>query len=140
MSLKTQLWIAVAILMLLSLLVSVGVSTVSAHNYLSQQLHLKNVDNAASLALSLTQLPKDEATVELALAAQFDTGHYRLIRLVNPRGEVMQGTQQLRRPRRRTAVVRPDDGFRHRARRCPHLPGLVPVRRPHRGKPDQLRL
>ena len=90
MSLKTQLWIAVAILMLLSLLVSVGVSTVSAYNYLSQQLHLKNVDNAASLALSLTQLPKDEATVELALAAQFDTGHYRLIRLVNPRGEVMQ--------------------------------------------------
>lgn len=90
MSLKTQLWIAVAILMLLSLLVSVGVSTVSAHNYLSQQLHLKNVDNAASLALSLTQLPKDDATVELALAAQFDTGHYRLIRLVNPRGEVMQ--------------------------------------------------
>jgi len=90
MSLKTQLWIAVAVLMLLSLLVSVGVSTLSAHNYLSQQLHLKNVDNAASLALSLTQLPKDDATVELALAAQFDTGHYRLIRLVNPRGEVMQ--------------------------------------------------
>jgi hypothetical protein len=90
MSLKTQLWIAVAALMLLSLLVSVGVSTVSAHNYLSKQLHLKNVDNAASLALSLTQLPKDEATVELALAAQFDTGHYRLIRLVNPRGELMQ--------------------------------------------------
>ncbi|AHE97800.1 bifunctional diguanylate cyclase/phosphodiesterase [Thioalkalivibrio paradoxus] len=90
MSLKTQLWIAVAILMLLSLLVSIGVSTVSARNYLAQQLHLKNVDNAASLALSLTQLPKDDAIVELALAAQFDTGHYRLIRLTNPRGEVMQ--------------------------------------------------
>ncbi|AGA32273.1 GGDEF and EAL domain protein [Thioalkalivibrio nitratireducens DSM 14787] len=76
--------------MLLSLLVSVAVSTVSARNYLAQQLHVKNVDNAASLALSLTQLPKDEATVELALAAQFDTGHYRLIRITNPRGEVMQ--------------------------------------------------
>jgi EAL domain-containing protein (putative c-di-GMP-specific phosphodiesterase class I)/GGDEF domain-containing protein len=90
MSLKTQLWIAVAALMLLSFLVSVGVSTLSAQHYLSQQLHLKNVDNAASLALSLTQLPKDDATVELALAAQFDTGHYRLIRLVSPRGEILQ--------------------------------------------------
>lgn len=98
MSLKTQLWIAVAVLMLLSLLVSVAVSTVSARNYLMQQLHLKNVDNAASLALSLTQLPKDEATVELALAAQFDTGHYRLIRLTNPRGEVMQERSNLIEP------------------------------------------
>ena len=90
MSLRTQLWIAVAVIMLLSALVSIAVSTLSARHYLAQQLHLKNVDNAASLALSLTQLPKDEARIELTLAAQFDTGHYRSIRLTDPRGRVMQ--------------------------------------------------
>jgi len=90
MSLRTQLWIAVAVIMLLSALVSIGVSTLSARHYLTEQLHLKNVDNAASLALSLTQLSKEEAKVELAVAAQFDTGHYRSIRLTDPRGRVMQ--------------------------------------------------
>jgi EAL domain-containing protein (putative c-di-GMP-specific phosphodiesterase class I)/GGDEF domain-containing protein len=89
MSLRTQLWIAVALIMLMSALVSITVSTVSAQRYLAQQLHLKNVDNAASLALSLTQLSKEDARIELAITAQFDTGHYRLIRLTNPRGEVM---------------------------------------------------
>ena len=90
MSLRTQLWIAVAVIMLLSALVSIAVSTLSARHYLAQQLHLKNVDNAASLALSLTQLPKDAAKVELTVAAQFDTGHYRRILLTDPRGEVLQ--------------------------------------------------
>jgi EAL domain-containing protein (putative c-di-GMP-specific phosphodiesterase class I)/GGDEF domain-containing protein len=90
MSLRKQLWIAVAILLLLALMVSIVVSTLSARNYLVQQLHTKNIDNAASLALSLSQLPKDDTTVELQVAAQFDTGHYRRIRLVAPNGEVMQ--------------------------------------------------
>ncbi|MCA1792185.1 MAG: EAL domain-containing protein [Thioalkalivibrio sp.] len=89
MSLRTQLWIAVALIMLMSALVSITVSTLSAQRYLAQQLHLKNVDNATSLALSLTQLPKEDARIELAIAAQFDTGHYRLIRLTDPRGEVI---------------------------------------------------
>ena len=90
MSLRTQLWIAVAVIMLLSALVSIAVSTLSAQHYLSKQLQMKNVDNAASLALSLTQLPKEDAKVELAVAAQFDTGHYRLIRLTDPHGRVLQ--------------------------------------------------
>jgi EAL domain-containing protein (putative c-di-GMP-specific phosphodiesterase class I)/GGDEF domain-containing protein len=90
MSLRTQLWIAVAVIMLLTALVSITVSTLSARHYLAQELRLKNIDNAASLALSLTQIPKDEARVELTLAAQFDTGHYRAIRLTDPRGRVIQ--------------------------------------------------
>lgn len=90
MSLRTQLWLAVAVIMLLSALASITVSTVSAQRYLTQQLHVKNIDNAASLALSLTRLPKDEpAQIELALAAQFDTGHYRRILLTDPHGGVM---------------------------------------------------
>lgn len=89
MTLRKQLWIAVAIIMLLALLVSIVVSTLSARDYLAQQLLTKNIDNAASLALSLSQLPKDETTVELQIASQFDTGHYRHIRLVDPTGELM---------------------------------------------------
>ncbi|WP_018861447.1 MULTISPECIES: LapD/MoxY N-terminal periplasmic domain-containing protein [unclassified Thioalkalivibrio] len=89
MTLRKQLWIAVAIIMLLALLVSIVVSTLSARNYLAQQLLTKNIDNAASLALSLSQLPKDETTVELQIASQFDTGHYQHIRLVDPTGDLM---------------------------------------------------
>ena len=89
MSLRKQLWIAVAVLLMLALMVSIVVSTLSARDYLVQQLHIKNIDNAASLALSLSQLPKDDTTVELQVASQFDTGHYRRIRLVNPDGGVM---------------------------------------------------
>ena len=100
MSLRMQLWIAVASIMLLSALTSIAVSTLSAQHYLAQQLHLKNMDNAASLALSLTQLPKEQAKIELTLSAQFDTGHYRLIRLTDPRGEVIQ---------ERVNIVEPED-------------------------------
>ena len=100
MSLRIQLWIAVASIMLLSALTSIAVSTLSAQHYLAQQLHLKNMDNATSLALSLTQLPKEQAKIELALSAQFDTGHYRLIRLTDPRGEVIQ---------ERVNIVEPED-------------------------------
>ncbi|WP_019592500.1 LapD/MoxY N-terminal periplasmic domain-containing protein [Thioalkalivibrio sp. ALRh] len=89
MTLRKQLWIAVAIIMLLALLVSIVVSTLSARNYLAQQLLTKNIDNAASLALSLSQLPKDETTVELQIASQFDTGHYQHIRLIDPTGDLM---------------------------------------------------
>lgn len=87
MTLRKQLWIAIAIIMVLALLVSIVASTLSARNYLSQQLLTKNIDNAASLALSLSQLPKDDTTVELQIASQFDTGHYRQIRLMDPTGE-----------------------------------------------------
>ncbi len=100
MSLRIRLWIAVALIMLLSALTSIAVSTLSAQQYLAQQLHLKNMDNAASLALSLTQMTKEQARIELALSAQFDTGHYRLIRLTDPRGEVIQ---------ERTNIVDPED-------------------------------
>ncbi|WP_026280399.1 LapD/MoxY N-terminal periplasmic domain-containing protein [Thioalkalivibrio sp. ALE28] len=89
MTLRKQLWIAVAIIMLLALLVSIVASTLSARNYLAQQILTKNIDNAASLALSLSQLPKDDTTVELQIASQFDTGHYRHIRLEDPTGDLM---------------------------------------------------
>ncbi|MCK2127885.1 EAL domain-containing protein [Thauera aromatica] len=89
MSLIKQLWIGIAIVMSIAFGASFVVSTLSARHYLEQQLYVKNLDNASSLALSLSQMPKDAVTVELQIAAQFDAGHYRLIRLVAPSGELI---------------------------------------------------
>ncbi|MBK9440473.1 MAG: EAL domain-containing protein [Comamonadaceae bacterium] len=89
MSLIKQLWMAIALVMTLAFGVSMVVSVLSARHYLEQQLQLKNIDNATALALSLTQLPKDEVTVELQVAAQFDAGHYRFIRITSPKGKVL---------------------------------------------------
>jgi EAL domain-containing protein (putative c-di-GMP-specific phosphodiesterase class I)/GGDEF domain-containing protein len=89
MSLIKQLWIAIAAVTLLSLGGSLVVSTLTARQYLEQQLNIKNSDNATALALSLSQLDKDPVTIELQLASQFDTGHYRLIRLIDPDGKVL---------------------------------------------------
>lgn len=89
MSLIKQLWIAIALVTLLSLGGSLVVSTLAAKRYLEQQLNVKNVDNATALALSLSQMPKDPVTVELQVAAQFDAGHYRLIRLRGPDGTTL---------------------------------------------------
>ena len=58
MSLIRQLWIAIAVVTLLAFSGSLVLSTLSARQYLEEQLRLKNVDNATSLALSMSQLPK----------------------------------------------------------------------------------
>lgn len=89
MSLIRQLWIAIILVMMLSFGGSFIVSTLLARNYLTEQLHLKNIDNASALALSMAQMPKDPVTVELLISAQFDTGHYEFIRLVDPRGNLI---------------------------------------------------
>ncbi len=89
MSLIKQLWIAIILVMTIAFGGSMIVSVLSARHYLEQQLQIKNIDNATALALSLTQLPKDEVTVELQVAAQFDAGHYRFIRIVSPKGKTL---------------------------------------------------
>ena len=89
MSLIKQLWIATLCLTLLALGGSLVVGTLSARDYLVQALTVKNIDNAGGLALALSHLPKDPVSIELQLSARMDTGHYRLIRLVDPKGEVV---------------------------------------------------
>lgn len=89
MSLIKQLWIATLCLTLLALGGSLVVGTLSTRDHLVQALTVKNIDNAGSLALVLSHLPKDPVSVELQLAARMDTGHYRLIRLVDPKGGVI---------------------------------------------------
>jgi len=89
MSLVKQLWIAIAVVMTIAFGGSLIVSVLSARGYLEQQLQVKNIDNATSLALSLTQLEKDPVTVELLVSAQFDAGHYRFIRVVSPTDQTL---------------------------------------------------
>lgn len=80
MSLIKQLWIGIILLLLLVLAGNVVISTITAKHYLQEQLSLKNIDNANSLALSISQMPdKDPVTLELLITAQFDAGHYEYI-------------------------------------------------------------
>jgi diguanylate cyclase (GGDEF)-like protein len=81
MSLYKQLWLAVILLMALAFSGSFLLTTKSAQNYLTEQLQLKNFDNATSLALSLSQ-QNDPVLRELLIAAQFDNSHYEFIRLM----------------------------------------------------------
>lgn len=89
MSMYRQLWLAIVVSTLLALLGSLLASTLSARAYLSEQLSIKNADNAAALALSLSQQNPDEVTVELTVSALFDSGHYELIRVTDPFGKTM---------------------------------------------------
>ncbi len=89
MSLVKQLWIGIFVILILALGGSFFISTITAKHYLEQQLQLKNIDNATSLALSISQMEKDQVTIELLIAAQFDSGHYESIRLLDPNGKII---------------------------------------------------
>ena len=89
MSLFRQLWLTVMISMVLAFGGSFALSMLTARDYLAQQLSTKNSDNAASLALSMSQQPQDAVTVELLVAALFDSGHYQLIRVSDPQGRTL---------------------------------------------------
>lgn len=87
MSLVKQLWIAIIGLMVLVFFASFSISTLSAKGYYIEQLSLKNSDNANSLALMISQMDKDEIMVELLISAQFDTGNYKKIELLDQNGD-----------------------------------------------------
>lgn len=89
MSLIKQLWIGIIVMLLLAMAGSFGISLLSAKQYLKEQLHLKNLDNANSLALSLSQMEKDPVTLQLLISAQFDTGHYEYIILTDPQNKIL---------------------------------------------------
>lgn len=89
MSMYRQLWLAIIVSMLLALVGSMLASLLSARAYLEQQLEMKNADNAAALALSLSQQNPDVVTIELAVAALFDSGHYESIRIHDPNGKLI---------------------------------------------------
>jgi len=86
-SLIKQLWIAIALLVCLMFVSSFGLSFMAAKQYFEEQLSLKNMDNASSLALTLSQIEKDPALLETFVSAQFDMGHYLRITLHATDGE-----------------------------------------------------
>ena len=89
MSLIKQLWIAIIVMLLLALGGSFAISILSAKSYLEEQLRIKNMDNANTLALSMSQMEKDPVTFELLVSAQFDTGHYEVISLIDPEKNIL---------------------------------------------------
>ena len=60
MSLYKQLWLSIVAMMTLAFVGSFVVSNLSAKAYLEEQLYLKNLDNANSLALSLSSTQPDD--------------------------------------------------------------------------------
>jgi diguanylate cyclase (GGDEF)-like protein len=86
MSMYRQFWLALFTSMLLAFGGSLIASLLSARAYLESQLSIKNADNASALALSLSMSNPEPATIELTTTALFDSGHYELIRVVDPEG------------------------------------------------------
>ena len=89
MSLFRQLWFAIIASTVIAFAGSFLASMLTARHYLAQQLAIKNNDNAASLALSMSQMEKDPITIELQIAALFDSGQYAVVRLTSPDGKIM---------------------------------------------------
>lgn len=89
MSLIKQLWLAIILILALASSGSFILSTLSSKQYLETQLQMKNNDNAVTLALSMTQLPKDPVTLDLLLSAQFDSGYYQYIALLDTNGKIL---------------------------------------------------
>lgn len=86
MSLYKQLWLTILFSILLALVGSLLASLWTARGYLEEQLSMKNQDNAAALALSMSQQQPDAVTVELTVSALFDSGHYQSIEVHDPEG------------------------------------------------------
>jgi EAL domain-containing protein (putative c-di-GMP-specific phosphodiesterase class I)/GGDEF domain-containing protein len=95
-----QIGLLLAAVVLLALAGAVGVNLHAARDTMATQLKLKNSDNAQNLALALSQQRGDPALMELLLAAQFDTGYYRSIRLVRPDGGTAFAREAGARPQR----------------------------------------
>ena len=89
MSLIRQVWLLLLATVLLAFVGSIGVATTSARDLLQSQLRQKNSDNAASLALALSQQKGDAQLMSLLMAAQFDTGYYRRVQLRSADGKVV---------------------------------------------------
>ena len=94
MSLMRQVWLAVVISAMVAFVGSLFISVWSAQAYLSQQIERKNIDIANALALSLTQLDKDKAMIDLQVAVLFDTGHYQSISVSDSLGRVISRRTQ----------------------------------------------
>lgn len=84
MSLIQQIRIAIFIVIVTVASGCLILGAFDSQHYLTEQLQKKNNDNANAIALSITQLQKDQTTIELIISAQFDVGNYRYIGIIDP--------------------------------------------------------
>ncbi|MFY9179910.1 MAG: LapD/MoxY N-terminal periplasmic domain-containing protein [Venatoribacter sp.] len=89
MSLTKQLWIAILLIISLTFISGFSISAFNARNSYEEQLKVKNIDNAASMALTLSSGDKDLTLIELMLNSQFNSGHYKRIHLVDANGTTL---------------------------------------------------
>jgi diguanylate cyclase (GGDEF)-like protein len=89
MSLIRQVWLMLFGVLLFALVASVATHTLVARQALNAQLQVRNEDGAMMLALALSQQQADDARMQLVAAAQFDTGHYRRLRLWREDGSLL---------------------------------------------------
>lgn len=89
MSMIRQIGLIILAVVVLALGGSVGVGAWSTRQILQQQWQSRNADSAMLIALALTQHRGDMSLMQLVLSAQFDTGHYRRVRLVGPDDQVL---------------------------------------------------
>ena len=93
MSLIKQLWLTILLLILFTFGLSLITSFQSSQRYMEQSIAIKNQDAVNALALTMSHMEKDLPMLKLLLAAQFDTGHYQLIRLEDSQGERLDQRQ-----------------------------------------------
>jgi diguanylate cyclase (GGDEF)-like protein len=85
--------------LLLAFVGSLTVHVGATRDVLQTQLNLKNSDNAAALAMVLSQQKGDSQLMGLLVSAQFDTGFYEAISLVGADGKTMLERVAQQRPR-----------------------------------------
>ena len=88
MSLIRQVGLLVLGAVLASLLGAVAVSTYTLRDLLQTQAQLKNSDNAAALALALSQQKGDAELMSLLISVQFDSGAYESLRWRDSGGQL----------------------------------------------------
>lgn len=89
MTLIRQVWLMLFGVLLFAWTGSVVTHTLMARQSLRAQMQVRNADGAMMLALALSQQKGDESLMKLLAEAQFDTGHYRLLRLLRDDGSVL---------------------------------------------------
>ncbi|MBS0448625.1 MAG: EAL domain-containing protein [Proteobacteria bacterium] len=88
MSLMRQVGLLLLTAILIAFVGSTVLSIDAARHTLQTELALKNSDNAATLALALSQQQGDQGRMEVLATGLFDTGFYRSIRYLDAAGKV----------------------------------------------------
>jgi predicted signal transduction protein with EAL and GGDEF domain len=89
MSMYRQLWLSILLSVLVGLGASLFAALINARGYLEAQLSMKNRDNAATLALGISQAKPEIDDVIIAVTAQYNSGQYEAIRVIDPEGKVL---------------------------------------------------